>query len=137
MTSLGTGSDPTSVAAVVDLHPDPDPLTPTTGLKLARRIERSADLMRQLRRRVKKSLGRGRKKTSRQLTHVFDLLQAIQHDILAGGTFHEQQVRDILDHTDTALAPFSERKRALKTKHLKLLRHALRDLTQAFESLVR
>ncbi|TVQ90040.1 MAG: hypothetical protein EA397_13870 [Deltaproteobacteria bacterium] len=127
-------------AEVVALHSTPhlDDRDRGRGLKLARRLERTADLLRQARLRVEGCEANGRRKTLARIDRIFSVVQGIEHDVLALGASKAfaRELRASLDETDGHLSALIDRKKALKKKHLKRLRKALPEVRRRLEALL-
>lgn len=128
-------------AQVVSLANDPaDTATsdPTRGLKLARRLERSADLLRQAHVRVMTSESKGRKKTLARIERVLTVLHAIEHDVIALGATRPfgADLRALLAEHDDHVGALVDRNKPPRKRHLKRLRHELDDIRRRLESLL-
>ena len=116
----------------------PPPVDPTRGLKLARRLERTADLLRQARLRVDGCDARGRKKAVVGLDRLFAVLHDLERDVIATPMPKpfSHDVRALLDEADEHLTVVVSRKKRLKRRHLQRLRAEVRHLRRRFESLL-
>ena len=127
-------------AEIVTLHAtsELDDRDKSRGLKLARRLERTADLLRQARLRIEGCEADGRRKTLARVDRVFSVVQGIEHDVLALGASKAfaRELRASLDETDGHLRALIDRKKALKKKHLKRLRKALPQVRRRLEALL-
>lgn len=108
------------------------------GLKLARRLERTADLLRQARIRVASTDLDGRRKTLARIDRVFSVIQGIEHDVLALGASKSfaRELRALLDLADEHLGALIDHRKSLKKKHLKRLRKALPQVRRGLEALI-
>jgi hypothetical protein len=127
-------------ADVLHLHGEPpaSPPDPTRGLKLARRLERSADLLRQARLRVHATSARGRKRTLARIDRLFTVVQALERDVigLEPSKPFSQDLRALLDECDEQLSFAISRKKSLRKRHLKLLRLHVRHVRRRLEALL-
>lgn len=117
--------------------PDP-PQDKALGLDLARRIERTRGLVRQARRKVKRSDSKGRKRARKQLDRFRDLLSDVEQDAISSGVtepFAEDAAR-ILSDGDEHLDAVISRKKRLKKRHLRRIRKQVRTVRRRFEALL-
>lgn len=107
------------------------------GLALARRIEVTADRLRVVARRVKKSAHPKRHKTRRHLRSLKALLQDLERDALSAGVSEAYLVRLVegLDAVDAPLQRTLDRAQ-LKGKHLRQLRDDCRAARRQLEGLL-
>jgi hypothetical protein len=108
------------------------------GLKLARRLDRTADLVRQVRARIRRSGVDGRKRCVRHLDRLAGALQAVEADVLSGGTttLFSTDVRVILEETDDHLTGILDRKKPLAARHVKRLRRQVRHERKRLQALL-
>ncbi|MFK7931412.1 MAG: hypothetical protein AB8H79_24750 [Myxococcota bacterium] len=93
------------------------------GLTLARRIDITQSLARQLSRRLKRSDTKGRKKARSRLSGLYSLLDALQIDVIRCGVVPsaEPAAYETLDAVDAALNQGLKHS-SLKKRHLKRIR---------------
>lgn len=110
---------------------------PARGLALARRIERTNGLVRQARRRVKRTEAKGRKRAAKQLERLRDVLAGVERDSIALGVTPSfaHQASEILTMADEHLEAALAHKR-LKKRHLKALRQQIRAERRRLEALL-
>jgi len=117
---------------------EPPPLDRALGLKLARRLEKSADLLRQARLRVEGSRADGRRKTLARIDRAFRVIQDLERDAITLGVSppYAHDVRALLSECDETLEPFVGRRKAPKAKQLRRLRREIRDIRRRLEALL-
>lgn len=141
MNAPGPEPAPRDEGKVVDITQssgDPPVLDPALGLKLARRIQKSANMLRQARQRVESCRADGRRKTLARIDRTYKVIQDLEHDALALGvsTPYDHDVRALLDACDEAVSSVVGRRKALKARHLRGLRREVRDIRRRLEALL-
>jgi len=116
----------------------PDTARRARGLKLARRIDQTSALVRQGRRRVKKSEAKGRKRTRRRLKNLRAVLEALEQHALTAGVApaFDEDARRLLELADDHLDRVVGRKKPLKKRHLRRLRRDADDVARRLEALL-
>lgn len=115
----------------------PDATLRTRGLALARRIDRTRDLLRQARRRIKRSDRKGRAKALKQIKRMKTLLDSMEQDALGQGVSKAFQTdaRRLLADADDVIDRLVQ-KSTLKKRHLRRMRKDLKDVRRRIEALL-